>query len=124
MTIEIQLPSKLMIKSHIIIEEVFKNYISNAIKYASEGKKIMISSKTESDTLTIEVSDFGKTIKDEHRNKIFTRSFQLESSKGRGSGLGLSIVNKIASANHAKVGVHPNSPTGNIFFISFPISAS
>lgn len=123
MVIEVDLPPTLNLKSHVIIEEVFKNYISNAIKYASGSKEIIISSKIQSDMITIEVSDFGETIKDEYRKKIFTRSFQLERAKGKGSGLGLSIVKKIASAHNAKVGVSPNSPTGNIFYISFPVTA-
>ncbi|NQU68024.1 MAG: PAS domain S-box protein [Candidatus Marinimicrobia bacterium] len=124
MTIEVNLPPELIVDAHVIIEEVFKNYISNAVKYATAGKKIRINSKTETDCITIEVSDFGETIQPEFRKKIFTRSFQMTSAKGKGSGLGLSIVDKIASANNATVGIKPNSPNGNTFFISFPVSSS
>lgn len=122
MTIETDLPSELIVNAHIIIEEVFKNYISNSLKYATDGKKIMITSNADPKSVTVNVCDYGDTIPAEFRKKIFTRSFQLNNAEGRGSGLGLSIVSKIATAHHAAVGVVPNTPKGNIFFITFPVT--
>ena len=46
------------------------------------------------------------------------RKVQLDKSKGRG--LGLAIVKRIAEAHNAEVGVKPNKPNGNNFYIKIP----
>jgi len=121
MSIVIDIPDKLLIKANPIISEVFRNYISNAIKYASEGKKILIDSDKRKGFLTINVKDFGSTIPENKRQDVFYRSVQLENGKKRGRGLGLAIVKRIAEAHNAEVGVKPNEPAGNIFYIKIPI---
>jgi len=118
MTIELDIPTKIIIQVNSIISEVFKNYISNAIKYATEGKKVIIDSYDSNEFLTININDFGTTIIEEKRNIVFDRLFQLD-DKMPSRGLGLSIVKKIADAHHAEVGVKPNEPTGNTFYIRF-----
>ncbi|NQV36456.1 MAG: PAS domain S-box protein [Candidatus Marinimicrobia bacterium] len=122
MTLEINVPDTLLIQANTIMGEVFKNYISNATKYAKDGKKIIIDTEESDESLTINVKDFGTTIPEEHRQKVFERTYQIDINM-KGRGLGLSIVKKIAEAHQAEVGVKPNEPTGNIFYIRFPKSA-
>ena len=119
MTLIIDVPNKLIIKANPIISEVFSNYISNAIKYARKGKQIIVDSEKHGGFLTINVKDFGTTIPEEHRQKVFDRTHQIDDKK-RGRGLGLSIVDRIADAHNAEVGVKPNEPVGNIFYIKIP----
>jgi signal transduction histidine kinase len=111
----------LQIKANPIIEAVFKNYISNAIKYAGDGEQIILRERLEKGYVTIEVVDNGDTIPKEKRELIFERNVQLTKGKRRGRGLGLSIVKRIAEAHNAEVGVKPNTPTGNIFYIKIPV---
>ncbi|NQV36455.1 MAG: PAS domain S-box protein [Candidatus Marinimicrobia bacterium] len=119
MTIELDLPSKILVEANPIIANVFSNYISNAIKYATEGKKIIIDTEESDGSLMINVKDFGTTIAEEHRENIFERTYQIDGKK-KGRGLGLSIVKKIAEAHQAEVGVKPNTPKGNIFYLKIP----
>ena len=107
-----------IIQANPIISEIFKNYLSNAIKYASSGGKITIGSTLQDQDLTITVSDFGETIPTAMYEKIFERSFQVNQKTRTGRGLGLAIVKRIASAHNAKVGVRANSPQGNIFYLT------
>ncbi|MCK5330288.1 MAG: ATP-binding protein, partial [Candidatus Marinimicrobia bacterium] len=88
-------------------------------KHATKGKKIVIDSKKSDQFLTINVKDSGTTIPEEHRQKVFDRTHQIDDKK-RGRGLGLSIVDRIADAHNAEVGVKPNEPVGNIFYIKIP----
>ncbi len=118
---KIDIPDNLTIMSNPIISEVFYNYISNAIKYAPMGKRILVDSEKGDEFLTINVKDFGSIIPKSKREEIFTRNVRLKSDINRGRGLGLAIVTKIAEAHNAKVGVKPNEPTGNIFYIKIPI---
>ncbi|NQU26999.1 MAG: DUF3365 domain-containing protein [Candidatus Marinimicrobia bacterium] len=117
-TFKIDMPDKLFIRANPIISEVFSNYISNAIKYADTGKKIIIDTEQNDNHLIINVKDFGETIEKDKYDCLFTRKYQIE--KGKGRGLGLSIVKKIAEAHNAEVGIKPNEPTGNIFYIRIP----
>ena len=118
MKIDMRLKNELLVKANPIISEVFRNYITNAIKYAKKGKVIIIDAVEDDKHLKVNVKDQGNTIKKEDREIIFTRSVQL--SNTRGSGLGLAIVKQIAEAHNASIGVKPNKPTGNIFYIKFP----
>jgi PAS domain S-box-containing protein len=116
-----EIDASLQINANPIIEEVFKNYISNAIQYAGDGKKIILRTIKEKDFIFVNVEDFGKTISKNKRELIFLRNVHLGKSKRKGRGLGLSIVKRIANAHKAEVGVKPNKPTGNIFFIKLPL---
>ncbi len=83
---------------------------------------IALKAEVEGDWVTISVNDKGTTIPEEDRARIFQRSAQLESGKKGGRGLGLAIVKRLATAHNAEVGVVPNVPTGNSFFIKIPRS--
>ncbi len=111
---------ELIIKANPIIAEVFKNYVSNAIKYSADGKKIVVEIQTDDHYVTVNFIDFGPTVPEKKRPLVFTRGVQLDKAAKHGRGLGLAIVKRIAEAHDAEVGVLPNSPNGNIFYIRFP----
>ncbi len=117
--LEIDIQSGLTCALNPIIAEVFRNYLSNALKYAPDGEKVIASLETDENEICFFVSDFGSTISGEDQNLIFQRNVQLDNGKMRGSGLGLAIVKRIAEVHKASVGVKANSPKGNIFFIRF-----
>ncbi len=118
MTIDMKLKRELIISANPIISEVFRNYIINAIQYAKNGKKIIIDANIEDGFVVVNVKDFGKTIGNKDRENIFVRNVQLDKTKGQG--LGLAIVKRIAIAHDAEVGVKPNKPKGNNFYIKIP----
>lgn len=122
--LEINIQPGLICELNPIIAEVFRNYLSNALKYAPKGEKVIVSLEAKADEICFYVEDFGNTITGADQDSIFHRSVQLGNGKMRGSGLGLAIVKRIAEVHNATVGVKPNSPQGNIFFIKFPKSIS
>jgi PAS domain S-box-containing protein len=113
--IKARLQEKLMVKANPIISQVFKNYVSNAIKYAFEGLLVIVEAHKEGEAVRVSVKDFGTTIPEENRKMIFERRVTLDRSRKLSSGLGLAIVKKIADIHDAEVWVEPNHPTGNIF---------
>ncbi|MCF7827032.1 MAG: PAS domain S-box protein [Candidatus Marinimicrobia bacterium] len=121
MTLEMDLPRKLFIQANPLISEVFKNYISNAIKYARAGQRILIRAHRDEAAVSVSVSDFGDTIQERYRESIFERHTQLSGKHQKGRGLGLAIVKRIATAHAAQVWVEPNLPQGNRFFIRIPV---
>ncbi len=99
-----------------IISQIFVNYIGNAIKYAEEGKKLVIENKFLTDRVLIKFSDFGQTIPQDKRELIFSKNFRIDQTNLKtGKGLGLAIVKRIAELHNAEVWVEPNYPSGNIF---------
>jgi len=114
MTLELNCPANLEIHGNPILSEVFKNYISNAIKYARMGKRIIVQAWEEAG-VQISVDDFGITISEQERGLVFERNIQLAKEKKVGRGLGLAIVKRIAQAHNARVWVEPNTTRGNRF---------
>ncbi len=119
-TIEKNYKEKLKVNANPIISTVFENYISNAIKYAKDGRTISIDVKDDIHYITVMVKDCGKMIHPQDYNRIFERRTQLAPGSNKGRGLGLAIVKRIAAAHEGKVWVEANVPKGNIFCISFP----
>ncbi|NQU66897.1 MAG: tetratricopeptide repeat-containing sensor histidine kinase [Candidatus Marinimicrobia bacterium] len=121
MEIIMNIPDDVIFKAHPLVSEIFENYISNAIKYANEGKSIHIKSEVVSGHVVISISDLGKTISSNDRLAIFERTTQLSKGEKHGRGLGLAIAKKIAQAHQGECWVEPNHPQGNSFCVRLPL---
>jgi len=110
----------LYVNANPIISEVFKNYISNALKYAFDSKKLVVEALKDDNNIIIKVKDFGKTIPKGKRKVIFKRFIKLNKDNLQSSGLGLAIVKRIAAAHDGDVWVEPNNPEGNSFCLRLP----
>ncbi len=120
LTVERNLEPDLQILANPVLVEVFRNYISNAMRYASSGKRLHIDGFRSGIDVIVRVADFGETIPEEKRTSVFHRRVQLHAGSPRGSGLGLAIVARIVQAHDGTAWVEPNTPTGNIFCIRIP----
>lgn len=118
--LDIRIAPSLIYKANPIISEVFRNYLSNALKYAPEDQPVAVHLKQTEDAIEFFVEDLGVSIPKEDQELIFHRSVQLENGKMRGSGLGLAIVKRIAEVHGASVGVTAGDPAGNIFYMNLP----
>lgn len=103
-----------------IISEIFKNYISNALKYAYSGKRLIFEAFKDGNNIIIKAKDFGKTIPKNKRQIIFKRNIKLRQDSLYADGLGLAIVKSIAEAHNGEVWTEPNHPTGNSFCLRLP----
>ncbi|MCF8243313.1 MAG: hypothetical protein K9J16_18200 [Melioribacteraceae bacterium] len=112
-----EISDDIFVYANPIIIEIFKNYLSNALKYAADGERLIISGSVENNTVLLEFRDFGNTIPKDKRTEIFQRNVRLSEDNKLGRGIGLAIVKRIADAHDAEVGVLPNEPKGNIFYL-------
>jgi two-component system nitrogen regulation sensor histidine kinase NtrY len=94
------------------------NLIDNAIEATDAPGEIVLRSSRRGQTIVLEVADTGRGISVADKEKIFLPYF---STKGRGSGLGLSIVHRIVADHHANIEVGDNLPRGSIFSIEIPV---
>ncbi|MCF7823626.1 MAG: GAF domain-containing protein [Candidatus Marinimicrobia bacterium] len=105
-----------------VISEIFRNYLSNALRYAPENKPVKCGLSLQDKEIRFFVEDVGKKIKPEDRKSIFQRRIQLKNGNSQGRGLGLAIVKRIADVHKARVGVESGEIEGNVFFMSLPVT--
>lgn len=108
------------VRANKIIEEVFSNLISNAIKYASSGKRIIIESEDRGESLQVRIIDFGEGIKESDKTMIFERFRRGGKTGVKGSGLGLAIAWKIMELHNGRIWVEDNPEGGSIFIMEIP----
>lgn len=120
MTVEQHVDTGLYIEANPIIKEIFRNYIDNAIKYASYGQKIVIKVYQQDDSAIVSVTDFGTPLSKEQCENIFERGIRYRDKFQFGTGVGLSIAKIIAQAHRGEVWVEPNQSQGNTFYCRLP----
>lgn len=82
---------------------LMRNLIDNAIRYTPKGGEVEISIDRKDDTITLSIADSGPGIPEEERSKIFNRFYRSLGTKESGSGLGLSIVTRIAELHQLEI---------------------
>jgi PAS domain S-box-containing protein len=119
-TIENELPALVCERTHIV--QVFQNLLSNAIKYMDKPKgQVKVGCVGQGDFWKFSVADNGPGIDSKYFDKIF-RMFQTLSPRDEveSTGIGLSIVKKIAELNGGKVWVESEVGKGSTFFFTLP----
>ncbi len=89
-------------------EEVFMNYLSNAIHYAEGEKKIEVTITKLDGKVRVSVFNTGKPIPENAVDKLWTKFYKVDKARTReygGSGVGLSIVKAIMDSFHQKFGL-------------------
>jgi len=105
------------------VHQVFGNLISNALRYAQSGKKIIIGATEKADGIEFFVRDFGPGIASEHLPRIFERFYRVDKARSResgGTGLGLAIVKHIVLNHGGSVRVESAVGHGSTFFFVLP----
>lgn len=104
------------------IEEVWTNYISNAIKYGGQPPVIRLGATVESDSMIrFWVQDNGRGLTFEEQVRLFTPFTKLDKVRATGHGLGLSIVRRIIERLDGQVGVESEGVPGQGSVFSFTL---
>jgi two-component system sensor histidine kinase BaeS len=108
------------------LKQLFANLFTNTAKYASEGNLLNISAKVEQQTneLQLRFEDNGSGVHAIDLPKLFDHLFRVENSRNRttgGSGLGLSICQKIVEAHHGKISAFASDLGGLGILIILPM---
>lgn len=103
------------------IELILNNLLSNAFKYTNDGQSIFVNLKAAGDDLLLQVQDTGVGIPVNKQAKIFERFYQVE-SEHIGSGIGLSLVQKLVELHHGRIEVDSAVGKGSCFSVYLPLS--
>jgi signal transduction histidine kinase len=104
------------------VEEVWSNYLSNAVKYGGAPPKIEVGADVlQNGDIRYWIKDNGTGLSMEEQNRLFRNFVRLHPEKADGYGLGLSIVKKIIEKLEGKVGVESNgNGNGSKFYFILP----
>jgi len=107
--------------SRVRIEQVFANFLSNAVKYSPQGGTITLRARREgANQVRFAVQDEGPGVPKEARRRIFEKFYRVSESRGEGAGLGLSIAREIVLAHGGSIGVDCEEGKGSEFFFVLP----
>jgi PAS domain S-box-containing protein len=105
------------------IETVFRNLISNSIKFSPSGSIITIMAYQQRNKVGIEVRDQGVGIPEEHLNSIFSLEGQYTSrgtEQEKGTGLGLMLCKDFVEKNKGTISVISRVGEGSTFIVMLP----
>jgi len=106
------------------VEEVWVNYLSNAIKYGGEPARVELGAEpADGDEVRFWVRDNGPGIPPEDQARLFVSFTRLDQVRAKGHGLGLSIVRRIVEKLGGRVGVESEVGQGSVFSFTLPAVA-
>lgn len=108
--------------SRLYVEELLQNFMTNALKYTSEGK-ITIQFKDEGDQVSFAVKDSGIGISKSDQKNVFRKFYRSEDYRTRetgGTGLGLYVATKLAQKIDTKIKLTSRLNHGSTFSFSIP----
>ncbi|MCW9035071.1 MAG: PAS-domain containing protein [Rhodospirillales bacterium] len=119
------IPTSLCVRSDArLLTRVIRNFMSNAFRYTPQGR-VLVGCRRKGKFVSIEVCDTGPGIPKDKLNEIFEEFHQLENQsekRGKGVGLGLAIVDRIARMLNSDIKVWSKEGKGSAFSITAPIT--
>jgi signal transduction histidine kinase len=108
------------------VATILSNLIANALAASGLGDSVRLTTRSEPGMAGIAVTDTGSGIAPEHLPYIFDRLYRVQSARDRdlgGSGLGLSIVKRLATLLGGQVSVASELGRGSTFTLWLPAHA-
>ena len=109
--------------NRLMLERAFINLFTNAMKFTKSTIKVSL--KKINKEIILQIKDDGVGIAKKDQKYIWDRFFQTSDSrnkdKNKGSGLGLSMVNRIVQLHSATIEVESEVGEGACFILKFPV---
>ena len=120
--IQTQLSSDLyMSANEKLIFSCLRNLVDNAIRYAEQGGHVFIDLQQKQQHIIISIEDDGQGVTDEVLQRLGERFYRALGTKTQGSGLGLSICQKIIELHAGEIHFSQSSHGGLKVELQFPL---
>ena len=105
------------------VAHILGNLLGNAIQFTPPGGRVWIKATTRDRELLVEIGDTGIGIAPEHHELVFQEFAQVDASASRqhhGTGLGLTIAQKLVELHRGRIWVESELGGGSRFFFTIP----
>lgn len=123
LTTDIKLTNKKIFGDEKLLKEVYKNLISNAVKYTPEKGEIKIIVEEKDGMILSTVSDSGIGIPEEEKSKIFEKFFRTSNAQEKekdGTGLGLYFIKQVVERMGGEIWFDSKINEGTNFYFKIP----
>lgn len=106
------------------LTQIISNFLSNAEKYAAQGKRVELIAEQSDNRVLIRVQDYGSGMAAKELKAIFQPFYRVKShiTEGvSGTGIGLTIARQLATSLQGEILVS-SGPTGSCFTLKLPIT--
>ncbi len=111
----------------LMIREIYKNLLTNAIKYTRTGGRIEVRIASRGADIVSSVKDNGLGIPEDQKARVFEKFFRahnIVSLSEDGTGLGLYFVKQIVEVSGGRVWFESEEGKGTTFYFSLPLAGS
>jgi len=122
LTIELNLESDIIQADSDLLEQVWQNLLTNAIKYSPQNGHVEVKMEIDLQFIHVHIKDDGRGIPDEDLPYVFDRFYMVDKARSRseGNGLGLSIVKKIIELHKYEIALKSKEGKGTCITVSIP----
>ena len=107
------------------LDIVFRNLVSNAIKFSNKGGEVHITVDSKKDTAEIKIADSGIGISQKQIDSILSGKSSVEVKRGtdneKGTGFGLVIVSEFIKSNNGMLNISSKEGEGTTFTVVIPL---
>lgn len=120
---ELDLPKLPYRNNEEMVEHLWMNLISNAIKFSHSGGTIYIEAVQRSGAIEVSVRDEGVGMTEDAVKHIFDKFYQADTAhSSAGNGLGLPLVQRIVQLSGGNIHVSSQMGLGTTFTVTLPIA--
>lgn len=109
--------------SEFLLEILLRNLIDNASRYSPKGGEIKVSVINSEGDVVLSIEDSGPGVPEKDFDKLTERFYRLHQNQNSGTGLGLSLVNAIASFHDGHLSFYKSKLGGLGIKVSFSPSS-
>ncbi|MGD2120432.1 MAG: HAMP domain-containing sensor histidine kinase [Gemmatimonadota bacterium] len=121
---EIETPGPILLLDVESVTQATTNLMDNAMKYSGESREVVVQGFADDTHFNVAVEDFGIGLNGEEKKRVFERFYRGGNELTRsvkGTGLGLTLVKRIAEAHGGEVIVESEPGRGSRFTIRLPM---